>query len=113
MAIKQAEADWVRGLIQELTDGSLGEVGHWRTWHQTGKFPAEWSGHGWARADRAIAGEADPPEDDRRTTETPGPVHPSAKTREHRAGVATPSSRCRGAARPSVPGRPPPNGSAG
>lgn len=63
VAIKQAEADWVRGLIQELTDGSLGEVGHWRTWHQTGEFPAEWSGHGWARADRAIAGEADPPED--------------------------------------------------
>ncbi len=53
LAMAQAEADWVRGLIRELTDGSLDGVGHWRAWHKSGEFPAEWSERDWAKADRA------------------------------------------------------------
>jgi DNA-binding PadR family transcriptional regulator len=57
LAIKQAEADWVRGLLAELNDGTLPGLGFWRTWHETGEFPGEWMESDWARADRAIAGE--------------------------------------------------------
>jgi DNA-binding PadR family transcriptional regulator len=53
LAMKQAETDWVRGLIRELTDGTLEGVDHWRTWHETGEFPQEWTERDWAKADRA------------------------------------------------------------
>lgn len=53
LAMKQAETDWVRGLITELTDGSLDGVDHWRAWHKTGEFPDEWAERDWAKADRA------------------------------------------------------------
>jgi DNA-binding PadR family transcriptional regulator len=53
LAMKQAETDWVRGLITELTDGSLEGVDHWRAWHKTGEFPDEWAERDWAKADRA------------------------------------------------------------
>ncbi|MDN3359121.1 PadR family transcriptional regulator [Actinomadura sp. DC4] len=53
LAMKQAETDWVRGMIAELTDGSLEGVDHWRTWHKTGEFPGEWAQRDWAKADRA------------------------------------------------------------
>lgn len=58
LALKQAEADWVRGLVKELTDGTLEGVGQWRAWRETGEFPAEWMEFDWAKADRAIAGPA-------------------------------------------------------
>jgi DNA-binding PadR family transcriptional regulator len=54
LAMKRAEAEWVRGLIKELADGSLPDIQHWRTWHQTGQFPEELLDTEWARA----AGEA-------------------------------------------------------
>jgi len=53
LAMKQAETDWVRGLITELTDGSLEGVDYWRAWHKTGEFPDEWAQRDWAKADRA------------------------------------------------------------
>jgi DNA-binding PadR family transcriptional regulator len=59
VAMKQAEADWVRGLIEELADGTLEGVDHWRTWHRTGEFPAEWMERGWARTDRATHPESE------------------------------------------------------
>jgi DNA-binding PadR family transcriptional regulator len=59
LAIKQAETDWVRGLIQELTDGTLDGVDHWRAWHKTGEFPQEWTERDWAKADRATHGESE------------------------------------------------------
>jgi DNA-binding PadR family transcriptional regulator len=57
LAIKQAEADWVRGLVKELTDGSLDGVDQWRAWHETGEFPGEMQELGWAKTDRMIGGE--------------------------------------------------------
>jgi DNA-binding PadR family transcriptional regulator len=53
LAMKRAEADWVRGLKKELEGGSLPDLHHWRTWHETGEFPAELADTDWARADRA------------------------------------------------------------
>jgi DNA-binding PadR family transcriptional regulator len=38
----EAEAVWLRGLLKELEDGSLGGVEEWRGWHETGEMPAEW-----------------------------------------------------------------------
>jgi DNA-binding PadR family transcriptional regulator len=52
LAMKRAEAEWVRGLKKELADGSLPDIQFWRTWHQTRQFPAELADTDWARADR-------------------------------------------------------------
>lgn len=60
VALKQAEADWVRGVIRELADGSLDGVEHWRVWHETGKFPDDWQDRDWVQADQAIGGENQP-----------------------------------------------------
>lgn len=37
----EAQAEWVRGLLQELRDGSLPGVQAWRTFHETGEIPTE------------------------------------------------------------------------
>jgi DNA-binding PadR family transcriptional regulator len=52
LAMKQAEADWVRGLITELADGSLDGVDQWRAWRETGEFPDEWAERDWAKSGR-------------------------------------------------------------
>jgi DNA-binding PadR family transcriptional regulator len=54
LAMKQAEANWVRGLIKELSDGTLTEVKQWRHWHETGEFPEELLSTDWAQADLAM-----------------------------------------------------------
>lgn len=41
LALRRAEADWVRGLLRELRDGSLPGLSGWRTFHDTGQPPAE------------------------------------------------------------------------
>lgn len=43
LAVRQAEADWVRGLLRELTDGSLPGMQLWRGWHASGADPTELS----------------------------------------------------------------------
>lgn len=57
LAVKQAEADWIRGLLAEVADGSLEGLDEWRSWRETGEFPENWREFAWAKADRAIAGE--------------------------------------------------------
>jgi DNA-binding PadR family transcriptional regulator len=59
LAMKQAETDWVRGLIRELTDGTLDGAEHWRAWSKTGEFPKEWAERDWAKVDRAMHGESE------------------------------------------------------
>jgi DNA-binding PadR family transcriptional regulator len=47
LALRQAEAEWVRGLLKELTDGTFPHVGAWRRYRETGEFPEElmhWEG---------------------------------------------------------------------
>ena len=41
LALRRAEAEWVRGLLTELTDGTFPGVEAWRRYHETGEFPAE------------------------------------------------------------------------
>jgi hypothetical protein len=40
LALRQAEAEWVRGLLKELTDGTFPDLDAWRHYHETGEFPA-------------------------------------------------------------------------
>jgi DNA-binding PadR family transcriptional regulator len=46
LAMLRAEAEWVRGLIQEITDGTLPDVDAWRRYIETGTLPAEFGGEG-------------------------------------------------------------------
>jgi DNA-binding PadR family transcriptional regulator len=49
LAMWAAEADWVRGLLREITDGSLPDLDRWRAFHETGELPpdlAELAGRG-------------------------------------------------------------------
>jgi len=41
LALRQAEAEWVRGLLKELTDGTFPGQDAWRRYHETGEFPDE------------------------------------------------------------------------
>ncbi len=41
LALRRAEAEWVRGLLRELTDGTFPHVEAWRRFHKTGEFPEE------------------------------------------------------------------------
>jgi DNA-binding PadR family transcriptional regulator len=41
LALRRAEAEWVRGLLKELTDGTFPHLDAWRRFHQTGEFPKE------------------------------------------------------------------------
>jgi DNA-binding PadR family transcriptional regulator len=54
LAMKRAEAEWVRGLMRELADGTFSDLKFWRTWHETGEFPGELAGTDWAQADQAV-----------------------------------------------------------
>jgi len=44
VAIREAEAAWVRSLLDELTAGSLPGLEQWRAWHATGRMPVEPTG---------------------------------------------------------------------
>jgi DNA-binding PadR family transcriptional regulator len=41
LAMHQAEAQWVRGLLGELTDGTMASLDIWRRYHETGEIPPE------------------------------------------------------------------------
>ena len=43
LALRRAEAEWVRGLLTELTDGTFPGLEAWRHFHETGEFPEEFS----------------------------------------------------------------------
>ncbi len=42
VAMRNAEADWVRGLLAELTTGTLPGIAQWRDYHETGGAPPGW-----------------------------------------------------------------------
>ncbi len=42
-ALRLAEAEWVRGLLKELTDGTFPYLDAWRRFHQTGELPEEFA----------------------------------------------------------------------
>jgi DNA-binding PadR family transcriptional regulator len=41
LALRRAEAEWVRGVLEELTDGTFPGISAWRRFHQTGELPDE------------------------------------------------------------------------
>lgn len=41
LMMRQAELDWVRALLGQLTDGTLPGLAQWREFHQTGQVPEE------------------------------------------------------------------------
>ena len=41
LAIREAEATWIRSLLEEFTAGSFPGLAQWRDWHATGLMPAE------------------------------------------------------------------------
>lgn len=41
LAIRQAEADWVRALLAQFAEGTLPGVALWREYHKTGQLPDE------------------------------------------------------------------------
>ena len=43
LAMREAEAAWVRSLLKELTEGTLPGMAGWREYHQTGRMSAEWT----------------------------------------------------------------------
>jgi DNA-binding PadR family transcriptional regulator len=43
LAMREAEATWVRALLKELTDGTLSGVAEWREYHKTGGAPPGWT----------------------------------------------------------------------
>jgi DNA-binding PadR family transcriptional regulator len=43
LAMQQAEADWVRGLLTEMTEGTLPGMDAWRKYFETGEVPPEFT----------------------------------------------------------------------
>lgn len=41
LAIAQAEAGWLRGLIEDFASGAIRGIDEWRHWHETGELPAD------------------------------------------------------------------------
>jgi DNA-binding PadR family transcriptional regulator len=41
LAMRKAQAGWVRGLLREITEGTLGGFDTWRKIHETGEIPPE------------------------------------------------------------------------
>ncbi|GAA2611460.1 PadR family transcriptional regulator [Actinomadura fulvescens] len=63
LALKQAEAGWVRAMVTELADGSFDGLAIWRAWHETGEVPAEMRQADWFRADQELDGAGQTPLD--------------------------------------------------
>jgi hypothetical protein len=43
LAMRRAEAGWVRGLLKEITEGTISGIDAWRRMHETGQLPEEYS----------------------------------------------------------------------
>jgi DNA-binding PadR family transcriptional regulator len=43
LAMREAEAAWVRSLLRELSEETLPGIAEWRAYHETGGPPAEWA----------------------------------------------------------------------
>ena len=41
LALRRAEAEWIRNLLKEFTDGSFPGIRDWRHYHDTGVPPAD------------------------------------------------------------------------
>ena len=39
----EAEAEWTRSLLDEISAGTFPHLNAWQAWHETGQFPAEFT----------------------------------------------------------------------
>jgi DNA-binding PadR family transcriptional regulator len=69
LAMREAEAAWVRELLRRVGDDSLTGVPQWREFHRTGQIPPEFA---------ALLAEADP-RPNRKAEEAPGPTARQSK----------------------------------
>ena len=58
LAMREAEAAWVRRLIEDLAEGGMPEVDQWREFHRTGRMPPELTAQ-W----NSLFGEGGPPDE--------------------------------------------------
>jgi DNA-binding PadR family transcriptional regulator len=42
LAMRQAEAAWVRSLLKEIAEGTLSGLSEWREYHRAGSIPPQW-----------------------------------------------------------------------
>lgn len=45
MAMAQAEADWTRSILDELSSGTFPHLDVWQRWHESGEIPSEFTKH--------------------------------------------------------------------
>jgi hypothetical protein len=43
LAMRQAEAAWVRSLLKEISEGTLSGLAEWREYHRAGGVPPQWT----------------------------------------------------------------------
>lgn len=43
LAMREAEAAWVRSLLTEIDEGTLSGAAEWRSYHETGGLPPQWT----------------------------------------------------------------------
>lgn len=60
LALRAAETDFVRGLLHDLTAGTMDGMDFWRAFHEGA--PADWSDRPFVRAEEALLGRDDPRE---------------------------------------------------
>ncbi|WP_327048855.1 hypothetical protein OG320_13785 [Microbispora sp. NBC_01189] len=41
LAVRAAEAAWIRSFVEELTSGAFPDLPMWRAWHESGRMPPE------------------------------------------------------------------------
>ncbi|WP_182873107.1 PadR family transcriptional regulator [Microbispora sp. H10670] len=41
LAVREAEAAWIRSFVEELTSGAFPDLPMWRAWHESGRMPPE------------------------------------------------------------------------
>ncbi len=59
LAMREAELAWVRGIVDELGDGSFPLVKEWAHWHETGELPPEIAAMATAAVDEVMSGTSD------------------------------------------------------
>lgn len=42
LAMREAEAAWVRSVLKEIDEGTLSGTAEWRSYHETGSLPPQW-----------------------------------------------------------------------
>lgn len=38
----EAQLEWIRGFVKELTDSTISGIEEWKSFHETGEVPQDW-----------------------------------------------------------------------